>query len=219
MKELTSVIKHRLVVICGHFGTGKTNISVNLAAASAVSGNKTVIVDLDIVNPYFRTADNAEALRKINVRPLIPEFANTNVDIPSLPPALPLIFEGNEITVVDIGGNEEGAVVLGGFSDKFEQCGYDMYYVYNYFRPENHTLELAVHSARAIENSSKMRFSGIINNTNLGSDTDAAVIDIGIKEATKFSKAIGTQLVLNTAFKNYDNPSVTVIDDITKKYF
>ena len=80
MKKL---LKSRIIVICGYYGSGKTNIAVNLAEEAIKETGSAVIVDLDIVNPYFRTADNAEMLRKMGVVTLIPEFANTNVDIPS----------------------------------------------------------------------------------------------------------------------------------------
>ncbi len=134
---MKNLLKSRLIVICGYYGSGKTNIAVNLALTAADCGKGVVIVDLDTVNPYFRTADNAVLLRERGVITLIPEFANTNVDIPALPPAFPTVFERDETVIVDVGGGAEGSAVLGGFRDDFEKCGYDMYYVFNANRPEN----------------------------------------------------------------------------------
>jgi len=109
-----------LIIICGHYGSGKTNVAVNLAVRmrEKYPEKKVYAADLDIVNPYFRTADAAELLRTEGIEPLIPEFANTNVDIPSLPPKLYQLLEGkneDEIAIIDVGG-DDGSVALGMYS-------------------------------------------------------------------------------------------------------
>lgn len=215
---MKNLLKSRLIVICGYYGSGKTNIAVNLAKEAVKSGKKAVIVDLDIVNPYFRTADNADMLRKMGVITLIPEFANTNVDIPSLPPAFPTVFEREETVIIDVGGGAEGAAVLGGFKEDFEACGYDMYYVFNACRPENTNAESAMESLREIETSSGMHFTGIVNNTHLCGETDADIIKKGIASAKEFAAVSELPLLATTAFKEY-LPEVSVIDDVTKKFF
>lgn len=215
MKKL---LKSRIIVICGYYGSGKTNIAVNLAMEAIKDKGSAVIVDLDIVNPYFRTADNAEMLRKMGVVTLIPEFANTNVDIPSLPPAFPTIFERDETVIVDVGGGAEGSTVLSGFREDFEACGYDMYYVFNASRPENTCIDSALESLREIEISSGMRFTGIINNTHLCSETTADTVRNGLAKAKEFAEAASLPLLATTAFYGY-LPDVSVISDVTKKYF
>ena len=215
MKKL---LKSRIIVICGYYGSGKTNIAVNLAEEAIKETGSAVIVDLDIVNPYFRTADNAEMLRKMGVVTLIPEFANTNVDIPSLPPAFPTIFEREETVIVDIGGGAEGSTVLCGFRDDFAACGYDMYYVFNACRPENTSTDSALESLHEIELSSGMRFTGIINNTHLCGETTTEIIKHGIDRANEFAAAASLPLLATTAFREYI-PGVSVISDVTKKYF
>ena len=79
------VLKKGLTLVCGHYGTGKTNLSINLAVECARSGKDVVLVDLDIVNPYFRSSDYADVLKKEKVRVVGPIFANSNADTPSLP--------------------------------------------------------------------------------------------------------------------------------------
>ena len=110
MKRL---LQKRITVIAGHFGCGKTNIAVNLALALAEEGKKCCLVDLDIVNPYFRSADNEKQLKEAGVRPILPEFANTNVDIPSLPKEYGSVFVTDECAVIDVGGDSDGATALG----------------------------------------------------------------------------------------------------------
>ena len=117
----------KLNIVCGHYGSGKTNVAVNLALdlRKRDTGLKIYAADLDIVNPYFRTADAAEILRGANVEPLIPEFANTNVDIPSLPPKMMGLMRGDyadAVSILDVGG-DDGAVVLGMYSASIRKTG------------------------------------------------------------------------------------------------
>ncbi|MEG2003832.1 MAG: hypothetical protein RR057_04460, partial [Clostridia bacterium] len=170
-------------------------------------------------NPYFRTADNAAELNALGIKTLIPEFANTNVDIPSLPPALPLIFESDEITIIDVGGDENGAVVLGGFAERFLECGYNMFYIFNFYRPENHSAESAAQSLKAIEQVSRLKFTGIINNSNLGAETTNELVKNSIMHAEEFSSLVSLPIMLTTALSNITLDCAYKIKDVTKKYF
>ena len=119
--ETTYTPKERIVIVTGHFGSGKTNVAVNLAARLAKAGKKVAIADLDIVNPYFRTADDTELLSELGVRCIIPEFANSNVDIPSIPSEINAVFEGtaqDDVCILDVGGDDSGAVALGMFAER-----------------------------------------------------------------------------------------------------
>lgn len=222
-KDMKRLIRKKTAVICGHFGTGKTNIAVNLAISAAIAGKKTIIADLDIVNPYFRTADSEELLKSFGVRTLIPRYANTNVDIPALPPSLPLLFTGGEdsFSVADIGGDEEGAAVLRVLRDDFIKTGYDMFYVYNMFRPENITPREAAKSLWAIEQSSGLKFTGIINNSNLGTETTKELVAGSVNSAAELSLLTSIPVAALTAFaeNSPDGADVIKIRDITKKLF
>ncbi|MDD4125914.1 MAG: hypothetical protein PHW77_09370 [Eubacteriales bacterium] len=213
------LFKHKIVIICGHFGTGKTNIAVNLAVSGAKAGYNMYIADFDIVNPYFRTADNAEYLRSLGVTALIPPYANTNVDIPSLPPALPMIFSDDNYAIADVGGNGEGAIILRVYKDDFINAGYDMYYVYNMFRPENIDGETSLASFKSIEASSGLKFRGIINNSNLGVETTKELVASSVKYAEEFASLAGVPVVMTSAFKKHAPVGAVVIEDITKKIF
>ena len=132
---IKDIIKRPITIICGHYGTGKTNIAVNAAIDCGKSGKSISIVDLDIVNPYFRTADNANYLTQLGVDTIIPQFANTNVDIPSLPEGSKSIINSGAAVIIDVGGDSDGAIVLRADSAAYKRNGYDMFFVYNLNRP------------------------------------------------------------------------------------
>ena len=72
-------MKSSITVICGHYGCGKTNLVLNLAAEAAQRGRRSVVVDMDVVNPYFRSSDYSALLKKLGVEPvsythLLPEL-------------------------------------------------------------------------------------------------------------------------------------------------
>ena len=104
----------RLTLFAGHYGSGKTNIAVNYALRLAKDGKKVCIADLDIVNPYFRTADSAAQLQEAGIELVSPQFANSNVDLPALPAeAYRLVQDKQCYAVMDIGGDDRGAYALG----------------------------------------------------------------------------------------------------------
>lgn len=187
---LLESINNRIVIVCGHYGTGKTNVAVNLAASAAKRGRRVCIADLDIVNPYFRSADNKEELTALGVRCIVPQFANTNVDIPSLPAELGSIFCGDELCIIDVGG-DDGAVALAVYRDRIIAAGYDMLYVYNACRPLITETEDAVNSLREIEALSGLSVTGIVNNTNLGKETTVQTVADGERKCAALSAATG----------------------------
>ncbi len=169
-----------LRIICGHYGSGKTNVAVNLALQSKNDhpSSNVYLADLDIVNPYFRSADAADLLEVHGVNVLIPEFANTNVDIPSLPTRLSSLITTpgeNDIVYVDVGG-DDGAIALGRYRSYIPDDAYELIYVINMFRPLTATPEEAMTCMQEIEALSGLKCTKIINNSSLGADTTASDI-------------------------------------------
>ncbi|MBQ3195648.1 MAG: hypothetical protein IJB65_04185 [Clostridia bacterium] len=218
---MLSKFNNRIVIVCGHYGSGKTNVAVNLAKLAAAEGRAVTIADLDVVNPYFRTADNAEELRALGIRCIVPQFANTNVDIPSIPPEFLSVFDGTDFSVIDVGG-DDGAIALSVYKEKFEKHGYDMLYIYNACRPLTTTVEEAEQSLRDIEAMARLDFSGIVNNTNLGEETTAETVEKGVAVCKALSQKTGIPFIGNTVLKTVKNVStenVVYIDNATKQLF
>lgn len=210
-----------ITIICGHYGAGKTNVAVNLAKAARALGRRVCVADLDVVNPYFRAADNAEELRALGVRCIIPRFANTNVDIPSIPADFMAIFDSESYSIVDVGG-DDGAVALSVYKERFEAKGYDMLYVFNACRPLTSTAEEALASLRDIERISRLSVTGIVNNTNLGVETNAKTVAMGAAVCAELQSMTGIPFLGSTVMRgvaNADTENVMLIENATKRLF
>ena len=193
----------RLIVVCGHFGAGKTNFAVNLAKKLAREGNPVTLIDMDIVNPYFRAADNTEELTALGVRCIVPDFANTNVDIPSLPPTILGAFETSlrepeRYTIIDLGG-DNGAVALGMYNRFFKEGSYDMLCAVSMYRPLTEEHADAVNVLREIEWSARLRVTGLVNTSNLGAETTADDVLDSIPWAETLADTCGLPLVCTVA--------------------
>ena len=168
----------RLTLFAGHYGSGKTNIAVNYALALAREGKSVCIADLDIVNPYFRTADSAKELEAAGVELICSQFANSNVDLPALPAeAYRLVQDKGAYGVMDIGGDDRGAYALGRYVPAMKAEGdYSMVFVANCYRPLTRTPEEAMEVMGEIEAACGLRFTHIVNNSNLGPETSAQTV-------------------------------------------
>lgn len=165
----------RITLLSGHYGSGKTNIAVNLARRLRASRENVAIADIDIVNPYFRTKDSQAELEGAGIRVISSPYAGSNVDLPALPDEVYAITDDKSVTaVVDVGGDDRGALALGRWRDAILQEGdYEMLFVINCFRPLTATPEDAVEVMREIEIASGIPFTAVVNNSNLGDETTA----------------------------------------------
>ena len=190
----------RITILCGHYGTGKTNVAVNLALAMAKTSEKVTVADLDIVNPYFRTLDSAAAFDEAGIRLICSRFANSNVDIPSLPPDLYAITDDkSHRVVIDVGGDDSGAMVLGRLAPAITaEDSYAMYLVVNRYRPMTPDVPSTIEVLREIEAASKLRFSGIVNNSNIGAETTAQDVLDSMAYANALAQAADLPLVATT---------------------
>lgn len=205
----------RVLIITGHYGCGKTNLSVNLALKAAQSGEHIRLADFDIVNPYFRAADMTTVLKDAGVDVLAPIFAGTNVDMPVLPPQVHSLFDDkSRRVIIDVGGDDAGAAAIGGFAkDILRENNYDNFYVINARRILTQKPEEAVEILREIEISGHVPVTAIVNNTNLGSDTDEGVV----RESMEFAREVSrlTSLPLKfTAVREDIAEKLTDIPDI-----
>lgn len=219
MKHLHELATEKVTVISGPYGSGKTNIAVNLALDIRKQGEVCRIADLDTVNPYFRSADNEKMLSEQGAQTLVPMFANTNVDIPALPPNYRLLFTGEGKSVADVGGDGDGAAVLGFSHDDYIEAGYRMYFVYNRYRYITSEPEGAFEVLEEIKRASGLEFHGIINNSNLGLETTEKTVKDAISHAERLAKLANLPLLMTTAPDWVDLENTIKITDITKKLF
>lgn len=160
-------------IITGHYGSGKTEFAINLALKKMSEGKKVTICDLDIVNPYFRTSDVKNFLSQKGINVIASEFASSNVDIPVLPGEILSVFADSRTeAVLDVGGDEDGAVALGGFFNYIKNREYRMFFVINTLRPMTANEDDILELAKKIEETSRLKITDIVNNTNLANLTD-----------------------------------------------
>ena len=193
----------RITLFAGHYGTGKTNIAVNYALALKKDGKNVCIADLDIVNPYFRTKDSAELLNEAGIDLISPQYANSNVDLPALPAqAYRIVEDKSTYSVVDIGGDDRGAYALGRYVPMIkEENNYRMVYVANCYRPLTRTADDAIEVMREIEAACGLRFTDIVNNSNLGELTTKETILDSLNFINELSEKTGCPVFLHTIKK------------------
>ncbi len=212
--------RKKVIVVCGHYGSGKTNVAVNLALAySRDTSFATALADVDIVNPYFRAADSTDLLTSHGVRCIMPEFANTNVDIPSLPPqlkgALLDVRRGDDLRVIlDVGGDDDGASAIGGLSHEIGDVEYEMLFCANACRPLTLTAEEAIETMRDIEVRCGLKATAIVNNTNLGVETTAELICESGDYAKRLCELSGLPLAFTSAMHTFDGQLDGVDGDV-----
>lgn len=207
----------RLHIFCGHFGSGKSEISVNYAISCAEKGEKITIVDLDIVNPYFRTNDARKILEEHGIEVIAPEFANSNLDMPTVPGEIMKVFNGPERKIIfDVGGDEDGAFALGRYFEHFKKEEYKMHLVVNAKRPLTETADEIIAMAREIEKASRLSVTDIINNTNIGKLTDALTVEESVEEVEKAAEKMGVAVSMYCVAKGNN---ITLPEKLEEKKF
>ncbi len=216
----------RLTLFAGHYGSGKTNIAVNYALLLAKEGKKVCIADLDIVNPYFRTADSAPELAAAGIDLVRPQYANSNVDLPALPAeSYRLVQDKSTYGIMDIGGDDRGAYALGRFVPAIlEEQNYRMAFVVNTCRPLTQTPEDAMEIMEEIQAACGLPFTCIVNNTNLGAETTPEVVTGALDYMENLCKRSGLPLWMHTAeqtvAEKLDRLAAPVMPmQLQKKYF
>lgn len=184
----------------GNYGSGKTEIALNLALEKAAVG-KTALVDLDIVNPYFRSGEKRALLEEKGVRVLMPTFANTGVDIPALPADIQSVFDDpGELVVFDVGGDDTGATALGRYAPFFqrERENTAVLYVVNVCRPLSQKAEDVLRLMGRIAFRARMTPDALVNNANLQGETTAALLLRGQEVLMEVSRKTGLPIAMIT---------------------
>ncbi len=190
----------RMTLFAGHYGSGKTNIAVNYALHLKALGEEVVIADLDIVNPYFRTRDSLEELTEAGIKLISSEFASSNVDLPALPQEVySLLDKREEKTIMDIGGDDRGAYALGRYADAIkDENDYEMLFVFNKYRPLTPDAQSAYEIMQEIETACNIKFTAIVNNSNIGGLTDAQDVINSLDSVNELSSITGLPVKMTT---------------------
>lgn len=191
----------RITILCGHYGSGKTNIAVNLAMSLKERYDKVSIADLDIVNPYFRTKDSSKQLADAGIQLICSEYAGSNLDIPALPAQMySLTDDKTARAVLDIGGDDRGALALGRLTPQIlAENDYDMLAVINCYRPLTRDAQSTVQILREIEFAAGIAFTGIINNSNLGRETTPEDVLNSLAYAQETAKLMNIPVICTCA--------------------
>lgn len=190
----------RITLFAGHYGSGKTNIAVNYALHLKETFDRVSIADLDIVNPYFRTKDSEGFLESRGIHLISSEYANSNVDVPALPAEAYAIIDDESVhAVIDVGGDDRGALALGRYAPSIlKQNDYEMLLVINKFRPLTPDCASTVAVMHEIEAAAGMKFTGIINNSNLGDETTADDVIGSVAYAKAISESSGLPIKMTS---------------------
>ena len=191
----------RLNIMIGAYGSGKSEVAVNCALKMKENrpSGKVLMADMDIVNPFYRSADAKELLEKNGIRVIIPSYANSNVDAPVLTGEMYVIFDDEDYSgVFDIGGEDMGANVLGSLKSRLAKIDCNLIMVVNTLRPFTADVEGILKMGSELQEASRMKISGFINNTNLLEQTTFSEVLDGEKIVLEASERCGIPLLATT---------------------
>ncbi len=207
---LFPVFRQKTIIIVGGYGSGKSEVSVNLAKQLAQNSTEPVsIADLDIVNPYFRSREAAQQLERFGVKSLVPAGPHVHADLPIIIPDIRTAIE-NRVgwLILDVGGDDIGARVLSSLADAILPGSYEMLLVHNARRPFTSDVDGTLRLMGEIESSSRLRFTGLISNTHLMQDTTAEIVLEGLSLARRVSQ----RSTLPVAFVSAVSPIASQLD-------
>jgi hypothetical protein len=195
-----TVLHPALTIFAGRFGSGKTEAALNyalslvpgLSQGTSAAMGRVILIDLDIVTPYFRSREMAEAVKAQGVQVIAPSIIGQQLDVPAITPQiLGAIQQSEKPVVLDVGGDKQGARALGQFSTAIRQRGYTMHFVVNPYRPFTDTLEGLASSISEIESSARLQVTSLVSNPNLIGETTIESIVEGHARIEGFAKALG----------------------------
>jgi len=187
----------RITLFAGHYGSGKTNIAVSYALSLRTRHENVAIVDLDIVNPYFRTKDGERDLANAGIELISSGYANSNLEAPALPPGAARLFDDKSLYgVIDLGGDDRGAFAAGRFAERLAaESNAAILFVLNRFRPLTADAESTIEVLHEIEQAAHFQFTGLVHNSNLGVQTTTDTILSSADYANEVAEKTGLPIV------------------------
>lgn len=187
----------RYYVIIGNFGSGKTELALNMAFEAASNGQKVTLVDIDVINPYFRSTERKAELEAAGIRLISPNFTSSGVEVPSIPAEIFSVFSDNsDIVIFDVGGDPVGSIAMGQYYGYFKELeNFEVWYVINCRRPLSSGADENIEMINKITGVSRLKVTGILNNTNLSHETTAADLFAGVEITAEVSKRTGLPII------------------------
>lgn len=211
-------ILKRVTVVVGHYGTGKTNLSLNLARDAAARGERVTLVDFDIVNPYFRSSDFTESLREQGIEVVAPLYAGTTLEAPAISGEITAVLGGETTVIIDAGGDDAGATALGRFHDSFAGIDHEVLYVVNRSRNLTATAEESAQVAREIEAASRLRVTGVVGNTHLQNETTLPLILDSVPFVNEVAALLGVDVRFIAVGREMMEDILSALSDETPLY-
>jgi len=201
----------RIKIITGHFGSGKTEISINLSLKEKEKHAKVAINDLDVINPYFRSRDIGKYLESLGIELIAPKGQLATADLPIVSGEIyRVIHDPNYQVIIDVGGDKDGATALGQYYNDLKDLEHEMYFVVNINRPYVSTVSGIAETIKQIENVSRLKVSGLINNTNYGLETTIANIEEGYRITKEASEALNIPFLYTTISDQLENETINL---------
>lgn len=192
----------RIRIIIGHYGSGKTEFSLNYALKLNELGKKVAIADLDVVNLYFRSREKASLLEEKGIKIIGASIKGNALDLPAISgEVLTPLQDKSYDTILDVGGDPAGARALGRYHEYFQEGQYDMFFVLNTNRPETKTVQKALEFIRQIEDTSRAKITGIVNNTHLLKSTTIEDVLKGYELSLELSELTSIPLKYNVVIE------------------
>ena len=187
----------RYYVIIGNFGSGKTELALNMAFEGAAKGEKVTLVDIDVINPYFRSTERKTELEAAGIRLISPNFTSSGVEVPSIPAEIFSVFSDNsDLVIFDVGGDPVGSIAMGQYYGYFKELeNFEVWYVINARRPLSSGPDENIEMLAKIQGVSRLKVTGILNNTNLAHETSAADLKYGLEVTREVSLRTGYPVI------------------------
>lgn len=209
----------RIIIITGHFGSGKTEISINLSLEEKTRYEKVALTDLDVINPYFRSRDIGKYLESLGIELIAPKGQLATADLPIVSGEIyRVIHDPNYKVIIDVGGDKDGATALGQYFNDLKDLDYEMHFVVNINRPYVSTVSGIAETIKQIENVSRLKVSGLINNTNYGLETTSDNIEEGCRITKEASERLNIPFLYTTISEHLKDATMKITDEYDVKY-
>lgn len=197
----------KIIILIGSYCSGKTELAMNIAVQSSNEGTRTLVVDLDRINDYFRMSDHIPTLTANNINVVSPTFVGAGVTQTNMPAAVQSAFDGDwDLVVFDVGGDQAGALSLARYHQDFASLPagtLEVYNIVNVFRPAAETPEKIIKLKGELEDFARAEVTGFVNNSNLLNFASADDLRTGYDVLRKTSDMTGIPIAHTTGRKKF----------------